>query len=121
MNTDQILSTTVRSIKSAMPEAIYAGTLVKKETLFDSSSSVSRIIESVLTPVEIIFDSFKSEEILGSNILSTDVKLHVIANEVKDINFYTVVRVGNDDYTIKQKIEAVIGSKTALFTIVAQL
>ena len=55
------------------------------------------------------------------NILATDVKLIIIANVVADIDFYQIVRVKGHDYTIKTKIDTVVGSQAALFTIVAQL
>jgi hypothetical protein len=121
MNVDQILDVAIRSIKSALPEAIYQGSLVKQTRAFDASTSKARLIESEITPVEVIFDSFKYQEIIGSNILATDVKLMIIANAVFDIDFYTVVRVKGNDYTIKNKLDTVVGSTAALFTIVAQL
>lgn len=121
MTVDQILRIAIKSLKAAMPEAIYQGSLVKQTRAFDTSNSSARLIDSVVTPTEIIFDTFTAEEKLGSDILSTDVKLYIIANDVKAIDFYDIVRLSNKDYKIKQKIEAVIGSKTALFTIKAQI
>ncbi len=121
MTTDQILSLAIKSLKSAMPEALYNGSMIKQTRVFDASKSIARIVEDTVTPIEIVFDSFKAEEIIGSNILSTDVKLHIIANNVKSIDFYNVIRVNGSDYSIKNKLETVIGAKIALFTIVAQL
>lgn len=121
MKVDAILQLAIRSLKAKMPEAIFQGSLVKQTRAFDTSKSTARVIDSDITPVEIIFDSFKAEELVGSNILSTDVKLHVIANNVKSIDFYTSIKIDEKYYTIKQKTEAVIGSKIALFTIAAQL
>lgn len=120
MNTDKILSIAVRSIKKAMPEAIYKGLLINQTQAFDASTSENVVTQLKSTPVEIIFDSFKAEEILGTTIKATDVKLHIIANEVKSIDFYTLVRVKERDYRIKRTIETVIGAKAALFTIVAE-
>ncbi len=119
MTVDQILNLSISSLKKAMPEAIYQGSLVKTTRAFDASSSVARVIESDVTPVEIVFDSFTSEEINGTTIKSTDVKLIVIANEVKSIDFYDAIRVEGVDYKITRKIDTVVGSKNALFTIVA--
>jgi len=121
MTVDQMLNLAVKSLKSKMPEAIYQGSLVKQTRAFDASTSSARTIDAVVTPAEIVFDSFKSEELLGSNILSTDVKLMIIANNIKSIDFYSVVRVGSIDYTIKQKLETVVGATVALFTIVAKV
>ena len=121
MTVDQILNLAIKSLKSKMPEAVYQGSLVKQTRAFDSSNSSARSIDEVVTPVEIVFDSFKSEELLGSNILSTDVKLIIVANNVKSIDFYSLIRVGLIDYTIKQKLETVIGATVALFTIVAKI
>lgn len=121
MNVDQILDLAIKSIKSALPEAIYQGSLVKQTRAFDASQSKARLIDDEVTPVEIIFDNFKYQEIIGSNILATDVKLMIIADVVTNIDFYQVVRVKNHDYTIKTKLDTVVGSKAALFTIVAQL
>ena len=121
MTVDQILNLAVKSIKAKMPEAIYQGSLVKQTNAFDAANSVARTIDEVVTPVEIVFDSFKSEELLGSNILSTNVKLIIIANEVKSIDFYSCVRIGLLNYTIKQLVESVVGSKVALFTIAAKI
>ena len=121
MNVDKILSLAVKSIKSAMPEALYKGSIVRQTRAFNSSNSTAYLVDSEVTDVEVIFDSFTSEEVIGSSIMSTDVKLHIIANEVKDIGFYQVVRVKGADYKIKRKIDTVIGSNAALFTIVAEL
>ncbi len=121
ITTDQILDIAIKSIKSTYPEAIYQGSLVKQTRAFDASTSKARLIDSDVTPVEIIFDNFKYQEIIGSNILATDVKLIIIANVVADIDFYQIVRVKGHDYTIKTKIDTVVGSQAALFTIVAQL
>jgi len=121
IRTDRILQLAVSTIKSAIPEAIYQGSLVRQTRAFDASQSINRVIESDVTPVEVIFDNFKYQEIIGSNILANDVKLIIIADKVFDIDFYQVVRVKGNDYTIKTKIDTVIGSKATLFTIVAQL
>lgn len=121
MTVDQMLDLAINSIKSSMPEAIYKGSLVRQTRAFDASTSKARLIDSDITPVEVVFDNFKYQEIIGSNILATDVKLIIIANEIQSIDFFTLVRIENKDYTIKSKLETVIGSKVALFTIVAQL
>jgi len=121
MTVDQILNIAIKSIKSAMPEALYKGSLVQQTRAFDASTSVATVTDSVLTDVEIVFDSFTSEEVIGSSIMSTDIKLHIIANVVKNIDFYQLVRVNGLDYRIKRKLDTVIGSNAALFTIVAEL
>lgn len=119
MTVDQILELSIASLKKAMPEAIYQGSLVKKTRAFDASSSVARLVDADVTPVEIVFDSFTSEEINGTTIKSTDVKLIIIANEVKSIDFYDAIRVNGADYKISRKIDTVVGAKSALFTIIA--
>jgi hypothetical protein len=121
MTVDQILELSVASLKKAMPEAIYQGSLIKLTRAFDASSSVSRVIESEERPVEIVFDSFTSEEISGTSIKATDVKLIVIANDVKSIDFYDVIRIKGLEYKINRKIDTVVGAKNALFTIVASI
>ena len=119
MTVDQILELSIASLKKAMPEAIYQGSLVKQTRAFDASSSVARLVDSDVTPVEIVFDSFTSEEINGTTIKATDVKLIIIANDVKVIDFYDVIRVKGIDYKISRKIDTVVGAKSALFTILA--
>ncbi len=121
MTIDQILNIAVKSIKSAMPEALYKGSLVQQTRAFNASTSVNALVDSVITDVEVVFDNFTSEEVIGSTIMTTDVKLHIIANEVFNIDFYQIVRVRGADYKIKRKLEVVVGSKAALFTIVAEL
>ena len=119
MTVDQILELSISSLKKAMPEAIYQGSLVKQTRAFDASSSVARLIDSDVRQVEIVFDSFTSEEIIGTTIKSTDVKLHIVANDVKNIDFYDVVRLESVDYKISKLLETVVGAKRALFTIIA--
>lgn len=121
MNVDQILAIAVKSIKSAMPEALYKGSLVKQTRAFNSSNSTTSVIDTVLTDVEIIFDGFTSEELVSSSVKNTDVKLHIIANNVSNIDFYDIIRANGFDYRIGKKLDIVVGSKTALFTIVASL
>lgn len=121
MTVDQMLNLAITSLKKAMPEAIFQGSLVSSTRAFDASISANRIIENEVVPAEIVFDSFTSEEIAGTNILSTDVKLIIIADKIKSIEFYNSVRIGVLDYKIKRKIETVVGSNKALFTIVAEL
>lgn len=119
MTVDQILDVAISSLKKAMPEAIYRGSLVKQTRAFDASSSTARVIDSEITSVEIVFDSFTSEEISGTTIKATDVKLIIIANDVKSIDFYNIVRVKGFDYLISRKVDTVVGSKNALFTVIA--
>jgi hypothetical protein len=121
MTVDQILELAVASLKKAMPEAIYQGSLVKKTRAFDASSSVARLVDTDVTPVEIVFDSLSSEEINGTTIKTSDLKLIIIANAVKTIDFYDAVRVNGNDYKISKKIETIVGSKNALFTIIASV
>lgn len=121
MNVDKLLDIAIKSIRKAMPEAIYEGLLINRKQAFDASTNCNREVDSDVTTAEIIFDSFKAEEILGTTVKSTDVKLHIIADKIKSIDFYTLVRVKGRDYRIKRTIETVIGSKAALFTIVAEL
>lgn len=119
MNVDSILAVSISALRRAMPEAIYQGSLVKQTRAFDSSSGSARIVKTDETPVEIVFDSFTSEEVNGTTIKATDVKIIIIANDVKSIDFYDLVRVNKTDYKIKRKVDTVIGSSSALFSIVA--
>ena len=120
MTVDQILELSISSLKKAMPEAIYRGSLVKQTRAFDASTSVNEIVDSVVTPVEVVFDKFTYEELSGGTIKSTQVKLIIIASDVKDIDFYDLVRVLDADYRIINKVDVLIGSNAVLFTIIAE-
>ena len=120
MNLDSILNTAISRLKASFPEAVYKGSLIKKTRAFDASTNTTTEVIAQEMPAEFIFDGFKLDEISSSSILATDVKIHVIANEVKSIDFYDAVVIGDDTYQIIQKTDTVVGAKAALFTIVAR-
>lgn len=121
MNIDLILDTAVKAIKSSAPDAIYQGSLIKETRAFNPSTRTNEVTVSAEVAVEIIFDAVTTEDVSGSNISDTIVKLYIIANEVDDINFYDIVRIKNRDYRISRKVENLVGSKVALFTILASI
>ena len=121
MNIDKILALVVRTIKTSVPDAIYKGSLIKKTRAFDPSSSTMIEGIEVVTPAEIIFDVITAEEVIGTTIKYTDVKLHIIANDIKTIDFYQLVKVDSKEYKIKKLLTNVVGSKAALFTVIAEL
>ena len=120
MNVDQILNIAVSSLRATMPEALYKGSLIKRTRAFDASTGTNDVSDEVVTPVEVVFDKFTTEELSGSVIKSTQVKLIIIANDVKDIDFYDVVNVLSSDYRIINKIDILVGSNAVLFTIIAE-
>lgn len=121
MNVDSILRTAISAVKSAMPEAIYQGSLVKKTRAFNPSDSTTIEMDSVIKPAEIIFDTLTSEEIVGTTIKQSSIKMHIVADQIADIDFYQYVRVNSKDYKIARLIQSIVGSKTAVFTIIGEL
>jgi len=119
MKTDQILDIAVKSIKSAMPEAIFQGSLVKNTRAFNPSTNSVTLTPTTID-VEVIFDTFTSNEALGSSIKVTDLKLHIIANELTTLDFYSLVNARGGQFKIKQVIDSVVGTKSAIFTIIAE-
>lgn len=120
MNVDQILDLAVKSIRASMPEALYKGSLIRRTRAFDASSGTNDVVDEITSDVEIVFDKFTTEELSGSVIKSTSLKLIIIATDIKSIDFYTTVRVLDSDYRIVSKIDVLVGSNAALFTIIAE-
>lgn len=120
MNVDSILAIAVSSLKASMPEALYQGSLIKRTRAFDASTGTNDVSDEVVTPVEVVFDKFTTEELSGSVIKSTSVKLIIIANDVKNIDFYDVLTVLDSEYRIISKLDVLIGSNAVLFTIIAE-
>lgn len=121
MNIDQILAQAVQAIKSSMPEALYAGQLIKQTRVFNPSTNINDISDTLITDVEIVFEALTTKDVSGSVIKMTDVKMHIIANSVKEIDFYDLIRVKGIDHKISMKLETVVGATMALFTIVASV
>ena len=117
MNIDSILNVAVRSIKSALPSAIYSGKILNIETVYNTITLNNDEISTSERDVEIISDTLTSEEIQASNLLSTDLKLYVIGDKLSDISFYEYIIFNNEKYKIKKKIDQLVGTKTALWTI----
>lgn len=120
MNVDHIVHLAVSSLRAAMPEALYQGSLIKKTRAFDASTCTNEEVDEVVTPVEVVFDKFTFEELSGGTIKSTQVKLIIIADDVKDVDFYDLVHVLDADYRIINKVDVLIGSNAVLFTIIAE-
>jgi len=120
MNVDQIIALTVSSLRAAMPEALYKGSLIKRTRAFNTYTSTNDLEDEVVTPVEVVFDKFTTQELSGSVIKSTMVKLIIIAEVIKDIDFYDVLNVLDFDYRIINKIDSLVGSKAVVFTIIAE-
>ncbi len=120
MNIQLILEKAIAAIKQKLPEAIYNGFLVSQITAFDPETNTNTVSSTLNTPVEIIFDTLTQEEIQASTILETDLKMYVVGDKINDINFYQLIKANGKMYKILRKTDQVIGSKTALWTIIAR-
>lgn len=116
---DWVLNLAITTIKQQLPESIYSGFLVNKGRVFNAeqNETVDNITNS---PVEIILDKLTHEEIQASGLLSTDLKFYIIGDKLYDVSFYQHVLYNGREYKIKQLVESLVGSKTALWTIVCQ-
>lgn len=117
MTLDEILTLTVRNIKQSMPEAIYQGSLVKLVRSFDPRRSEYVSAVEQTTPAEIIFDNIEEDIRSGSTITATTVKLIIIADNIKDIDFYDYIQIGDSRYQMTKKIDINVGEHKALYTI----
>jgi hypothetical protein len=117
MTLDEILTLTVRNIKQSMPEAIYQGSLVKLVRSFDPRRSEYVSTVEQTTPAEIIFDNIEEDIRSGSTITATTVKLIIIADNIKDIDFYDYIQIGDSRYQMTKKIDINVGEHKALYTI----
>lgn len=118
INIDWILSTAINTLKSTMPEAIYSGFLISKNREFIASENETVSTETS-KPVEIIIDKMTSLEIQASGLLATDLKFHIIGDKNYDINFYQHISFNGSTYRFKQLVESLVGSKVAIWTIIA--
>lgn len=120
MKVDEILNMTIKAIEANMPEALFDGLLVNLARVFDPRKSEYTSTTEQTTPAKFIFDSIEEDIRSGSTFKATTVKLIIIANNIKTIDFYDYIQIGLDKYQIRQKISANVGKTTALFTIYAE-
>lgn len=120
MNIDSILKLTVNSLKAAMPDAITVGQLKRSVKEYDAATLKTVEISSSTLNVEIIMDSITDEEIQASSILKTDLKLYVIGDKINEISYYDSVIVEGKSYKIFKLVDQVVGSKSAVWTIIAR-
>lgn len=120
MNVDFILNLTIKAIEANMPEALFDGLLVNLARVFDPRKSEYTSTTEQTTPAKFIFDSIEEDIRSGSTFKATTVKLIIIANNIKTIDFYDYIQIGLDKYQIRQKINTNVGETTALFTIYAE-
>lgn len=120
MKVDEILNMTIKAIEANMPEALFDGLLVNLARVFDPRKSEYTSTTEQTTPAKFIFDSIEEDIRSGSTFKATTVKLIIIANNIKTIDFYDYIQIGLDKYQIKQKISTNVGETTALFTIYAE-
>lgn len=119
MTLDEILDLAVNTLKSNFPESIYSGFLVKDNKIFDPStnSTTSNVTQQ---SVEIILDNLTQDEIQASGIVASDLKMYIIANDIQNINFYDFILYKDSKYRIFKVIESVVGSKSAVWTIIGR-
>lgn len=120
MKVDDVLNLTIKAIEANMPEALFDGLLVNLARVFDPRKSEYISTTEQTTPARFIFDSIEEDIRSGSTFKATTVKLIIIANNIKTIDFYDYIQIGLDKYQIRQKISTNVGETTALFTIYAE-
>lgn len=122
MNIDVILNKIIRTLRVTRPETLFLGQLIKENRVFNPAT-LENVSDGrpIVKDVEIIFDSITTEDVGSSVIKDTAVKLIIIASAVKDIDFYDLIRINANDYTISKKIDIVVGSDVALFTVIANI
>lgn len=121
MTLDKIVQLVVKSLKTAFPAAIAQGFIVHETSAVNPATNRVEVTSSHRTSVEMIFDTFKTEEVNGTTILQTDVKLYIIADRVKSLDWYS--RIETTDGRVLRLVsvvEAHVGYGTALFTVVAR-
>lgn len=120
MKVDDVLNLTIKAIEANMPEALFDGLLVNLARVFDPRKSEYTSTTEQTTPAKFVFDSIEEDIRSGSTFKATTVKLIIIANNIKTIDFYDYIQIGLDKYQIRQKISTNVGETTALFTIYAE-
>lgn len=119
MTLDQILNLAIVNIRKQFPEALYSGKLVRNHKTFSPSTNTTlEILEEA--DVEIILDSLTVEEIQASGLLSTDLKFYVIGNSANSIGFYNYLMYNNEQYRLTKVIHSLVGSRSALWTVICQ-
>lgn len=116
---DSILNIAIAAIKTNFPDGLYSGFLVSKHVEFNplTNKSDQNIYK---TDVEVIMDSLTQTELQASGILVSDVKLYVIGKSVNDISFYDSVEYKGTVYKVFKIVESIVGSKTAIWTIIGR-
>lgn len=119
MNLDEILNLASNTLKANFPESIYSGFLVKENRVYNPSTNIATD-NPEQKPVEIILDNLTQDEIQASGIVSSDLKMYIIGNAINDINFYDFIIYKNSKYRIFRVIESIVGSESAIWTIICR-
>jgi hypothetical protein len=118
-----MVESAIDTVKRVSPDVIYTGSLIKVSRAVNPSTNT--VVENdTIEPVEIIQDVIKADEIDGLTVLRTDFKLHIIARNGINVDFYDELIIknnvtGDKRLKIKLKTDIAVGIRSLMFTIIA--
>jgi len=123
LNIQSMVESAIDTVKRVSPDVIYTGSLIKVSRAVNPSTNT--VVENdTIEPVEIIQDVIKADEIDGLTVLRTDFKLHIIARNGINVDFYDELIIknnvtGDKRLKIKLKTDIAVGIRSLMFTIIA--
>lgn len=123
LNIQALVESAIDTVKRVSPDVIYTGSLIRISRAVNPSTNTVTNVE-VVEPVEIVQDIIKADEMDGAVILRTDFKLHVIARNNINVDFYDEILIKNNvtgdrRLKIKIKTDVAVGVRSLIFTIIA--
>jgi len=123
LNIQSMVESAIDTVKRVSPDAIYTGSLIKVSRAVNASTNTVTEAD-VVEPVEIIQDVIKADEIDGLTVLRTDFKLHIVARNDINVDFYDELVIknnvtGDKRLKIKLKTDITVGIRSLMFTVIA--